>query len=553
MIKIGDICIKSKDIRPGYSVDPPGKKMKIVHLKINFSDMKSGKSKITRREFIGTTAMATGSLAFAPGAISSYFFGPEHLVRSAVFTTPLNVKFVHTGVIHEEAYEGSCRWGQLENLTLEAETRSYRRGLEQLSREVSEYDFGPGIRTLDPQGIYLWVEAGNPEIMLKDSELHKLDPDDPETDLYVVTGGLPQFTCVRIAETYHKPVIFMSPSGWGLDVPGGLRASGHESFYVQNMDQLKDLLFVFRARKAFRRTRFLNLTNLEVVPKGVISSVSNLDLIRDKYGMDYRTVDYAEFFGEMDCLAKDRSLMKKAEDLSDQLIRDSGKSNMSGEDVIHSFMFYLTVLHFFDRYGCNAFGVECFELCSTMQPWERRFTPCMTHSLLKNEGFPSSCEKDLSALLAMAVMMYVTHRPAYMGNPDLELTGNIIQLHHSDSPTQMSGFDKPADYYIIKSFTQSGFGATLRYDYQAHEGQEVTLARFDPSGKKMLVIPGEISGGGGMEGYGCSQKVRISVADAREAMRAMQDFGHHLSMVYGNCTEQVRDLALLMDYQVVMV
>jgi len=515
--------------------------------------MKPRESKITRREFIGTTAMATGSLAFAPGALSSYFFGPEHLVRSAVYSTTLGVKFVHTGAIHEEAYEGSCRHGKLENLTLEAESRRYRQGLEHLSKQVSETSFGPGIRTMDPQGIYLWVEKGNPEIMLKDSELHKLDEDDPETDLYVVTGGLPQFTCVRIAETYQKPVIFMSPAGWGLDVPGGLRALDHESFYVQDMDQLKDLLFVFKARKAFHRTRFLNVTNFEVVPKGVISSVSDLDQIQERYGMEYHTVDYAEFFREMDRLVRDKTLMKKAEDLTGELMKNAGKSNMSKEDVINSFNFYLTVLHFLDRYKCNAFGVECFELCSSMQPWDRRFTPCMTHSLLKNEGFPSACEKDLNALLAMAVMMYVTHRPAYMGNPDFDLEGNIIQLHHSDSPTQMFGFEQPADYYEIKSFTEAGFGVTLRYDYQAHKGQEVTLARFDPSGRKILVIPGEISGGGGMEGFGCSQKVSIAVPDSREAMRAMQDFGHHLSLVYGNCLEQVRDLAVLMDYEVVTV
>ncbi len=101
---------------------------------------------------------------------------------------------------------------------------------------------------------------------------------------------------------------------------------------------------------------------------------------------------------------------------------------MSREDVVNSFNFYLTVLHMFGEYQCNAFGIECFELCSSMNPWHRRFTPCMTHSLLKNEGFPSACEKDLNALLAMGVMMYVSNKPAYMGNPDYDLDNNIISL-----------------------------------------------------------------------------------------------------------------------------
>jgi L-fucose isomerase-like protein len=319
------------------------------------------------------------------------------------------------------------------------------------------------------------------------------------------------------------------------------------------MDQLSDLLQVFKTRKAIAATKFLNVTNFDVVPKGVISSVNDLDFIREKYGMDYHTVDYKEYFSEMDLLLKDRELMKKSETLAENLLAGAGASNMTKEDVQNSFNYYLSVLHFFDKFNCNAFGVECFELCSSMNPWNRRFTPCMTHSLLKNEGFPSACEKDLNALLSMGVMMYLTNKPAYMGNPDFNLEESTITLHHSDSPTRMMGFDQPVEYYEIKSFTEAGFGVTLRYDYGAHKGQEVTLARFDPAGKRMLVIPGEISGGGGMEGYGCSQRVSIAVKSSRESMRAMQDFGHHLSLIYGNCTEQVRDLGVLMDFEVVVV
>ena len=514
--------------------------------------MNSKSLKLTRREFVSTTAMAAGGMAFVPGSVSSWFLESDKTVRSAVYT-PLSVKFIHSGVIHEAAFEGSCRWGKLDTLTTEAETQALKTGLENLKQEITKFKFSPGIQMLDPEGVYMWVEKGNPDIMLKDQELFKLNEDDPETDIYVVTGGLPQHICLRIAQTYKKPVVFLSSSGWGLDVPGGIRAHGLESFYVQDMNQLNDLLLVFKARKAFHNTRFLNVTNFEVVPKGVISSVTNIDFIKEKYGMDYHTVNYQEFFSEMDKLLKDKDIRQKAEKLAEELIAGSGASNMTKDDVINSFNFYLTVLHFFSKYNCNAFGIECFELCSSMNPWNRRFTPCMTHSLLKNDGFPSACEKDLSALLAMAAMMYVSLKPAYMGNPDLDLEKNLIMLHHSDSPTRMNGLDKPHDYYEIKSFTEAGFGATLRYDYEAHKGQVVTLARFDPTAKKILVVPGEISGGGGMNGFGCSQRVSITVKDARETMREMQEFGHHFSLVYGNCVESIRDLGVIMGFEVRLV
>ncbi|MFC2090847.1 hypothetical protein ACFLT1_08725, partial [Bacteroidota bacterium] len=470
--------------------------------------------------------------------------------QSAVFSTLLNVKIVHTGVIHEEAYEGSCRVGNVAYLTREHEEASMKKGLAETINLFKEASFGNGIRILDPQGVYLWVEAGNPEIMLKDEELFTLKKDDPKTDVYVVTGGLPQFTCVRIAETFKKPVLFMSEAGWGLDVPGGIRALGYDSFYVQDIKQLKDVLMVFKARKAFRHTRFLNVTNFDIVPKGVISSVNDLDFIREKYGMDYHTVNYKEFFADMDMLVKDKNFLNKAEDLASRLSSGAGASNMTRDDIEKSFHHYLMVLHFFEKYECNAFGVECFELCSSMNPWNRRFTPCMTHSLLKNDGFPSACEKDLNALLSMASMMYVSDKPAYMGNPDFFHNKNIIQLHHSDSPTKMTGFNQENDYYEIKSFTDEGFGVTLRYDYSRMKGQEVTMARFNPAGTKILVLPGTIDTGGGMEGIGCAQTVDVTVADSKEAMRSMQEYGHHLSLVFGNCVDQIRDLGTLLNFEV---
>jgi hypothetical protein len=514
--------------------------------------MKKKPFNLTRREFIGTSAMATGAVAFSPVGISSYLFGTEKVIRSAAFT-PLSVKFVQTGPVHEETYEGSCRAGNMENLTMEAETRQLQNALESLTIQVNEYSFSPGINMLKPEGVFLWVERGNPEIMLKDEELEKLREDDPDTDIYVVTGGLPQFTCLRIAEVYKKPVIMANVAGWGLDTPAGLRVHGHESFYVQNMEQLNSLLMTFKARKGIRETRFLNVTNFKEVPKGVISSIGDLDFIKEKYGLGYKTVDYNEFFTGMDALMKDKSIVSKAEELAKELISGASDNNMTEEDVANSFNFYLTVLHFLGKYDCNAFGIECFELCSSMEPWNRRFTPCMTHSLLKNAGFPSACEKDVSALMAMAVMMYISQKPAYMGNPDFDLANNILRLHHSDSPTKMSGLDQPHDYYEIKSFTAAGFGASLRYDYESKKGQEVTLSRFDPTGKKILVIPGEISGGGGMDGLNCSQYVNFKVRDCKETMRKMQDIGHHLAVVFGDYTDQIRDLAELMDFEVVIV
>jgi len=377
--------------------------------------------------------------------------------------------------------------------------------------------------------------------------------DDATTDVYVVQGGLPQYTCLRVAEEFGKPVIMGNVPGWGLDAPAGLRAKGYEGFYVQNMEELGKLLRVFKARKGIQNTRFLNVTNFKEVPKGVISAISDPDILKEQYGLGYHTLDYNEFFDGMDRILESKDIQEKSAGLARELMAGASGTNMTEKDVVNSFNFYLTVLHFMEEYNCNSFGIECFELCSSMNPWNRRFTPCMTHSLLKNAGFPSTCENDLNAMLAMAIMMYISHKPAYMGNPDFDTESNILTLHHSDSPTKMNGFDQPDDYYEIKSFTYAGFGASIRYDYEKKKGQAVTLSRFDPSGKKLILTSGEITGGGGMEGYNCAQSVSIRIPDCKEMQREMQNYGHHLAMVFDDWTDQIRDLGDLMGFEVVRV
>ncbi len=516
--------------------------------------MKNKYKHLTRREFIQTSSVAAGGLAVSPGLMAAMGAAGIKGYPSAV-NTKIGVKFVFNGVIHEGTYEGSCRVGALENLSQEAEEKRYVQGFEDFKKEISSRKFPPEVNLLEPVKMHQWIEKGNPEIMLADEEIEKLAGDDPQTDIYVVVrGGLPQHTCLRIAERFKKPVVLANTAGWGLDAPAGIRRLGLEGFYTRNWDETYDLFRIIAARKAIANTSLLNVTNFpDVVPRGVISSIIDLDHIKEKYGTGYRNVDYDEFFAETDRIAGNKSVQKEASKIADQLIAGAGSSNMSKEDVVSSVMFYLTAQRFYEKYGCNAFTIECFELCSSMEPWHRRFTPCLTHALMKDSGYPSACEKDLNALMAMAVSIYLSRKSAYMGNPDIDTGKNLLTLHHSDSGRKIEGIDKePADY-DIHSFTHEGFGATLRYDFGRHAGKTATLSRFDPSGNRLLAIKGTVMEGGGLSGYGCAQRVTLAVQDSGEILYQMQDFGHHLALVLGDYTGQIRQLGDLMGFEVVRV
>jgi L-fucose isomerase-like protein len=399
------------------------------------------------------------------------------------------------------------------------------------------------------------VEKGNPDIMLKEDQLRPLDADDAKADVYVVAGGgLPQYTCLRIAERFRKPVIVLKKDGWAVDAPAGIRSRGLEGYYAPDWNAVEKLLRLLAVRKAVKNTRILAITNFPgQEPRGVISSATNLEAIRDRFGVDFCRMNYEEFFEEMDAVVQKEEIKRRAGEIAADLTRNALASNMKQEDVAKSVLFYLTVKSTMEKYHCNGFTVECFELCSSLNPWNRRFTPCLTHALLKDAGYPSACEHDINALLAMIVQMYLSKEAIYMGNPDIDVDKNMLSIHHSVASLKMLGLEAPASPYRLVSFTSAGFGATLRHDFNQDKDRVVTLGRFDPTASKMLVTSGTIIGGEGLEGTGCAQGVHIQIANGKKLLREMQNFGHHLAMAFGDHLDDIQDLSDMLKFEAVRV
>lgn len=500
-----------------------------------------------RREFIRTSAIAAGGMTIMPSFAT--ILNDEMDIRLASpMDISFRIKFINDGIVHEDAWEGSCRFGDLNHLTYEAELNWVNSNLGRLKARLAEADFPPGVELLEPVTMYSWVEKANPDIMLSEEHLNKLKADVAITDLYVVSSP---FMGYRIAERYKKPVCVLQPHGWGVDGPAGIRNMGLEGFHVTTWEQLYDLTKVLMTRKAFQNTKLLSVTNFPGrIPWGVVSAITDLDMIKSKYGMDYMTMDYKEFFGYMDKVEKDRRMKRRADEMAKILLDNAGSSTMGKEGIAKSVMFYLTVTSMMEKQQCNAFTIECFELCSSLNPWNRKFTPCLSHALLKDAGIPAACEGDTNALLAMMVQKYLSRKAIYMGNPDVDIENNTLKLHHSVASLKMFGIDEKPSPYNIHNFMNAGHGATLRHDFAQHIGEKVTVARFDPSASKMLVSGGEVVMGSGMEGCGCALSVEISIPDGRRFWKKSQNYGHHMAFVYGDYINQMQDVAELMNFEI---
>jgi hypothetical protein len=504
-----------------------------------------------RRDFMRSSSLVAGGLVLTPGLLARMNEERPFLVNS-----PLNarttIQIIITGTVHEEAWEGSCRHGKLENLSYEAEMNGLARRLERVKEEVSAMEIPRGIELLEPISMYSYVEKGNPAIMFSEKQLESLYEEDHKVDLYVVTHMYPG---VKIAERYKKPVAIMQGAGWAVDMPARLRYMGLEGYHVHDYGELLDLGTLLNARKAFANTKMLYVTNFPYqYPWGCTSSaVVNMDQIKKHYGLDYKFVDYEEFFADMDALVKDKKIAKMRKEAGQELLRNANSSNMTLQDIEKSLDFYYATLSSMEKYGCNAFTIECHELCSSLNPWMRKFTPCLTHALLKDTGFPAACEGDVNALMAMMIEMYVSGKSVYMGNPFFDFENNTLRLKHSNCSLKMNGLEAEDTSYDIHSFAESGFGATLRHDFKLYKGNTCTVSRFDPSGMKILVTKGEVITGIGNEGFGCEQSVSLKIPDCQEFWRSSQNYGHHFSLVYGDYTREIRDLGDMMNFEVKLI
>ena len=457
----------------------------------------------------------------------------------------VNVKPVFAQLVHSGPYEGPCRVGREEDLTPETERERGKARFDAFVQDLRE-NLSPDARLLEP----VYIEWGD-DFILPQAELTKLESDVQDADLILMApSGLAQYPAITIAHRYGKPIGRM---GWvgSVDIAAYLRSRGLEGYAFLDYEHLNRALSLLKARKAFRGTRVLVAAEGNArVPTGVVSSIWDLEGLKRRYGVDYTCVSAADLVRGMDDLGEAERM--QAEELTDELIENAEDVHMSREDILQSVMFYLATKRALERYESNAFVIPCFELCAKHIMEERRVTFCLTHSLLKDEGIPSACEADTNVLMAIALLTYLSGKSAYMGNSYLvDREEDILAVHHDVPGLKMKGLDELDLPYEIRNFTVGGWGATIRYDFSRDIGAPVTLARFDPTGTKVLVVKGEIAGCEGFDQVGCSLSAHVKVRDIVDLFHKELDFGHHLAMVYGDYVQEVRELGEMMDFETV--
>ena len=444
----------------------------------------------------------------------------------------LKVKPLMGILVHSDFWEGPCRGGIREEMTPQAEMARAKKLFEQ---------YQPLFQQLDP-----WVEVLEPvfvpydeSFVVEEKILQEIERDLPQTDcLMILHQRIPKI------ERLNKPLISYTHAVSAADTCAYLRSIGREGYYAIDLEELKQCLHRLWVRKALAHTKVLILTAGEAPTWGLLSNIRDLEFIRSQYGVEIIKKPFTDIFPYMDQITDQEALP-----LTEKLYGGALENKVRPEYLINDVKYYLAVEKMLERYGCNAFSTSCVELCRSRIPQQRKFVPCITHTLLKDQGIPSGCEEDLNALLAMMMLMYTAGRPAFMGNPLYE-TDEVLSLHHSVPCLQMNGFGTDPMPYSIYPFTGQGFGGKIQIDFAQGKTQKVTLARFDPFGKKLLLKTGDVLSSTYTEAY-CSPYYYIQMDDTRRYLHQVMNFGHHQCLVFGDWREEMKAMAHLLRFEIV--
>lgn len=505
-----------------------------------------------RRSFLATSlaaamaGAASGELALpAEGDDSSPHAGNAGGTPLHPRDTKLCVKPVMASLVHTGDWQGPCRWT---SATPEAERAYAHESFARWSKQLKTQGLGrpEDVRLLEPVQVTFsenWV--------LRPEEYANLAADSGETDVFFMFPSGNSRSSYEIGAKFGKPIVLAGLGCRNTDIACYARSMGGEVFVSGDDLDLPKLLSLLRARKVFRLTKVLYPT--DGVPPFTCGNVSDFEDLRKRLGVSVTNITYRQLEAEMDHCLGDPAIGEQAKAAAAELLRQADRSFIDENFVFRSMLFDRCIRNLMARHGCNAFTIDCFEFCPSMLPQKWMVTPCLLHAMLGAEGIASSCEADFGSLLAVRMLLSVSNKSPHQGNGDPR-GDNAFRINHSAPSMRMNGLDQPGLPYQLGRFVEQGWGTKAVIDFMNNAEKTVTVARVDPTARKVLVLRGTLVGSSGWDQdlLGCSVEAVIEPPAGRrdEFLRRRLEYGNHLQWVYGDYTRELQTLGEMLGLEV---
>ena len=313
------------------------------------------------------------------------------------------------------------------------------------------------------------------------------------------------------------------------DDPKQNRATNHGNVHVDDVviDDTQELLWRLRALYGIK-----NFIGAKIValggPWGKYSPEAP-DVARDKYKIDIIEVGYDVAAPYIKNISKDSILVAKAEQRTDKYLSLPNTTLMTDKKfIVNAFLLYHAFKSMMSEHNASAFTIK--SCMSEILPIAQT-TPCLTLSLLNDEGLLAFCESDFVVIPSGILMHYISGKPVFLHNSTFPHDA-VVTCAHCSAPRRMNGTRyEPAK---IMSHYESEYGAAPKVEIPM--GQQVTFIDPEYSTGRWLGFKGIVKSNPYYEICRSQQDVEIH-GDWKKLIKEVRD--SHWIMAYGDYLKEL--------------
>jgi L-fucose isomerase-like protein len=250
---------------------------------------------------------------------------------------------------------------------------------------------------------------------------------------------------------------------------------------------------------------------------------------REKYKIEIIEVTYDEAAPRIKSAGQDSKRVSEAQTWARQYLSLPNTTCMTDKEfVANAFLLYSVFKDLMREHNAPAFTIRS---CMTAILPIARTTPCLSLSLLNDEGLLAFCESDFVVIPAGILLRYISGKPVFLHNSTFPHNG-IVTCAHCSAPRRMDGTRyEPAK---IMTHYESEYGAAPKVELP--QGQEVTFIDPEYSSGRWVGFKGIVKSNPSLEICRSQQDVEIQ-GDWRKLVNEVRD--SHWMMVYGDYLKEL--------------
>jgi hypothetical protein len=276
-----------------------------------------------------------------------------------------------------------------------------------------------------------------------------------------------------------------------------------------------------------------------------------LDNLGETFGSEIITTTQEEMFDKIQEVEEE-----EAEKIAKRWIDGAKEVKDTNEaEIVRSAKLYLVLKEMMGEYDCGAVTTEGY---GVFAGYRKGNIPSqgLASSQFCTDGIVATSECLINSLLTQQLVFHITGRLGFNGDYIIDPFNNIAILGHCECPLNPYGDGKSSPYVIrnLPRLKKYEGGACVQVDLPLNE--TVTVAKISVYDRKISLFTGKtVSGRDFFEDWddlACRTKLAMET-DTRALLDNLdwRTFASHRVAFYGNFTEEIKDLAALIGFEVV--